>query len=890
MDLGAIQDRVMSHSGEVFPLSTSPIQLTPLNTSQDDAFLSTTPNPTSPTHITFANLKQVQTRTTIMEGALQFEFERNHLTDDYHLMGDKTMETAQAKRARRKLLNNYNIQVEISKFWRLIPRKVEVGKTEMLSKEMYVELYLKQAKAIRAHFTLEEAENLAGVDWKADLERARKQKNRKKARRGISKGSKSADVDDKDLLDGNAFHVAMFEIADHWTDDIDAKSYANFLRKLFRRITTLSKTVMWEWMSDDESAPRIWTPLRDADLFRIEEAHYSEYQQCFVGFKGQANGVHMVDMRKNLMFPKRFFKGDMAQAREEARQQKLLLRVRRVLINSAGVRQIEQTSNAEEKHFDQEQSNVLKKISASPTSQESGLRFKKLDEIKSFWGKDDDNDNKDSEYSTDDVDSEEESQILVPISRDNNARRNNWYVDAEISEIVDEDSPTPTFDLRNRGSKFAAPEPERKFSAFRNERRVGTWGGFSPPPKKKVTEKFKPSFGTESVIDTRPSFAPPRPSTGIRSYQDDRAIFSVNPRRSQNKEKFNPTFSAGPGNLVGASNYTESLLEESQEYDADSEEPSEEEEEEGNQDIGVLPILATSHSLVDDPKNMSRFLNNKWPEFSAPEKFESSAVPASLSEEAHTQTLQLPSMKLTHQIGRAQSLSERQKRSDQRAIPVRQSLARSATVRTRNKRDDSPNDPPPHRFWHSEDMALASWIYPGNKNDKTSLDDLGFERNDKEARSNPMETASMMRLLKTGAELPHLKCIDLDISENTKPKGDSSRQRDNGTLQRPRKSPRRKKAARPYPTSNIWGKAAEKIQKGMPKKRVCGIGNWRALNPVKMVKKGSHDTFQNLNLKSKNKAGRLRARTTSRRRRRQPALQSLRKHLHSVHAEGFRRE
>ena len=113
----------------------------------------------------------------------------------------------------------------------------------------------------------------------------------------------------------------------------------------------------------------------------------------------------------------------------------------------AGVRQIEQTSNAEEKHFDQEQSNVLKKISASPTSQESGLRFKKLDEITSFWGKvtplpcpvcidkygswrghtslfcalppmqDDDGDHKDSEYSTDDVDTEEESQILVPISR-----------------------------------------------------------------------------------------------------------------------------------------------------------------------------------------------------------------------------------------------------------------------------------------------------------------------------------------------------------------------------------------------------------------------------------------------------------------------------------------
>ena len=40
------------------------------------------------------------------------------------------------------------------------------------------------------------------------------------------------------------FAQAMFEIADHWTDDIDAKSYANFLRKLFRRITTLSKTVV----------------------------------------------------------------------------------------------------------------------------------------------------------------------------------------------------------------------------------------------------------------------------------------------------------------------------------------------------------------------------------------------------------------------------------------------------------------------------------------------------------------------------------------------------------------------------------------------------------------------------------------------------------------------
>ena len=50
----------------------------------------------------------------------------------------------------------------------------------------------------------------------------------------------------------------------------------------------------------------------------------------------------------------------------------------------AGLQQIEQKSNEK---FDQEKSNGTKTSPLSLERTESGLRFKKLDEIKSFWGK-----------------------------------------------------------------------------------------------------------------------------------------------------------------------------------------------------------------------------------------------------------------------------------------------------------------------------------------------------------------------------------------------------------------------------------------------------------------------------------------------------------------------
>lgn len=208
-----------------------------------------------------------------------------------------------------------------------------------------------------------------------------------------------------------------------------------------------------------------------------------------------------------------------------------------------------------------------------------------------------------------------------------------------------------------------------------------------------------------------------------------------------------------------------------------------------------------------------------------------------------------------------------------------------------------------------EGMALASWIYEKKRTNKTSLEDFGFERNDKEARSNPMETASMMRLIKTGAELPHIKSMDIGLSVNTQSKGSPSRQPRFRTMcgdakfaQRPDTSPppkhdvpfnpalnktRKKKSAsassnytRVDSPSNIWGESSNIVTKGTPKKRIFGIGNWRHAMLHANEFKGSEDIFQNPNIiKTSNTKTGHRPR---RGRRRKPALLALRRHLHSA--------
>lgn len=496
--------------------------------------------PPSPAQISFAPLKLVQTRDTVVEGELHFDFEKQNLVDNYHLMGDKSMETAQAKRERKKLLNNYCIKVEIDKFWRLIPDKHVVGGTEMIDKNMYVELYMKKAKAIRTTFTKHEAKELAEVDWNADLQIAYKtKKNRKKTKRGSGARAKQKRDTNAERLDANAFHVAMFEIADHWTDDINATSYANFLRKLFRRITALSNLVVWEWKSACGASPQVWTRLPEVDLLRVEEAYFSQYRQCVVGLKGHEKGVHIVNMHESVMFPRKLFIGSMNTAMPEAKRQKKLYHLRRVVTAETGP-----SIRVPPKQINDARS--------------SGLRFKRLEEIQSFWGA-----QNCTEDSGDDVDTDEESQFLVPMSPASK-QHNNWTGDRTNLEDTDNDSSESaprrqtTFSPGSR--KFKGRMSEGPFSsAPRSTKRAGTWG-FQDNPFE-TSENFGKGDSKRTLGDRMPSGLSQREA--IVGRRDDTRVFTRHDRG-----KFAPSFNAGPDELGGTT--TEALLEDSQEYDEDS--------------------------------------------------------------------------------------------------------------------------------------------------------------------------------------------------------------------------------------------------------------------------------------------------------------------------------
>ena len=51
-------------------------------------------------------------------------------------------------------------------------------------------------------------------------------------------------------MDKACFLWSIFEIADHWTDTVSADHYVHFLRKLFRRITALDDSVIWQYKPD----------------------------------------------------------------------------------------------------------------------------------------------------------------------------------------------------------------------------------------------------------------------------------------------------------------------------------------------------------------------------------------------------------------------------------------------------------------------------------------------------------------------------------------------------------------------------------------------------------------------------------------------------------------
>ncbi|KAL8443209.1 hypothetical protein Emag_006037 [Eimeria magna] len=137
-------------------------------------------------------------------------FEWEHLACDppYHLQGDVSFETAEKHAERQALKAHPEVQAALEHVWSLFSKndKNRVTKTE------YSKVLLRICLVLVPELRGRDVVNLIEEEWLQD-----------------SKG--------EEALSFNAFYNSFFELADIWTPAIDGAAYADFLRRLFRRIT-----------------------------------------------------------------------------------------------------------------------------------------------------------------------------------------------------------------------------------------------------------------------------------------------------------------------------------------------------------------------------------------------------------------------------------------------------------------------------------------------------------------------------------------------------------------------------------------------------------------------------------------------------------------------------
>ncbi|OQR81866.1 hypothetical protein THRCLA_11335 [Thraustotheca clavata] len=129
----------------------------------------------------------------------------------FHLQGSHEFDESSAMFQRKQLRKLTNVVQAIMKFWQIFPKLHIIGE-EVITKIEYSEVMLLVFKALRSDFSIYEAAEQIGKDWKVD-----------------SKG--------KDSMDAIMFADAFFELVDLWTCDIEEKTYVSFLNLLYERIT-----------------------------------------------------------------------------------------------------------------------------------------------------------------------------------------------------------------------------------------------------------------------------------------------------------------------------------------------------------------------------------------------------------------------------------------------------------------------------------------------------------------------------------------------------------------------------------------------------------------------------------------------------------------------------
>ena len=131
----------------------------------------------------------------------------------YWMQGDAAFETEEALAMRAALKHDARVRAELQKFWRVYDK----DQSGNVSKAEYLNVHAKLCLVLIPDITPAEARRAGEEDWVSD-----------------AGGS--------DLMSCEQLFDCLFELADMWCTGISVEEYANFLRKLFKRVTVKSVT------------------------------------------------------------------------------------------------------------------------------------------------------------------------------------------------------------------------------------------------------------------------------------------------------------------------------------------------------------------------------------------------------------------------------------------------------------------------------------------------------------------------------------------------------------------------------------------------------------------------------------------------------------------------
>ena len=151
--------------------------------------------------------------------ALKFTFERDPKIkkhdEPYHRQGNADFHTTKASVQRAELFNNQGVRAELERFWGVYEKSDEHN--GCVTKREYLRAHVLFARVLLPSISADEVRASGEEDWVSDAQ--------------------GAETISKEQLMG-----CLFELADMYTTSIDGRAYANFLRKLFERVTVKRET------------------------------------------------------------------------------------------------------------------------------------------------------------------------------------------------------------------------------------------------------------------------------------------------------------------------------------------------------------------------------------------------------------------------------------------------------------------------------------------------------------------------------------------------------------------------------------------------------------------------------------------------------------------------